>query len=76
MKKLEKFIFSGLPLKKILHPWLSHAQKTFIAMACDSKLHVMILWCVMSMKLNFAKKIAGLEIMALNCGKCSISPNL
>ena len=75
MKKLEKFIFSGLPLKIILHLWLPRAQTTFIAIACDSKVHAMILRHVMSMKLNFAKKIAGLEIMTLNCEKCSISPN-
>ena len=36
-------------------------KQHFIAMACDSKLHAMILWHVMSVKLNIAKKIAGLE---------------
>ena len=41
-------------------------KQHFIAIACDSKLHAMILWNVMSMKLNVAKKIAGLEIITLN----------
>ena len=36
-------------------------KQHFIAMVCNSKLHAMILWCVMSVKLNIAKKIAGLE---------------
>ena len=40
-------------------------KQHFIAMVCDCKLHSMILWCVMSMKLNVAKEIAGLEIMTL-----------
>ena len=31
--------------------------------------HTMILWHVMSMELNIGKKIAGLEIMTLNCKK-------
>ena len=35
--------------------------KHFIDMACDSKLRTMIIWCVMSVKLNITKKIAGLE---------------
>ena len=34
--------------------------KHFVAMTCNSKLHA-ILWHVMSVKLNIAKKIAGLE---------------
>ena len=36
-------------------------KQHFIAMACDSELHAMIIWHVMSVKLNIAKKIAGLE---------------
>ena len=52
---------AALSLKKIPHVWLSHAKTTFIAMACDAKLHAMILWCVISMNLNIANKIAGLE---------------
>ena len=39
-------------------------KQHFIAMACDSELPAMI-WHVMSMKLNIAKKTAGLE-MTLN----------
>ena len=35
-------------------------------MVCDSKLHAIILWCVMSVKLIIGKKIAGLEIMTLD----------
>ena len=38
----------------------------FFAMLCNSKLHAIILWCVISMKLNICQKIAGLEIMTLN----------
>ena len=37
-----------------------------IAMASDSKLHAIILWHVISVKLNIGKKITGLEIMTLN----------
>ena len=39
-------------------------KQHFIAMTC--KLHAMILWRVMSVNLNIAKKIAVLEIMTLN----------
>ena len=42
-------------------------KQHFIAMTC--KLRVMILWHVMSMNLNIAKKIAVLEIMTLNSEK-------
>ena len=38
----------------------------FIAMACDSKSHTIILQHVISMELNIIKKIAGLEIMTWN----------
>ena len=37
-----------------------------IAMASDSKLHAIILWHVISVKLNIGKKITGLKIMKLN----------
>ena len=37
-----------------------------IAMASDSKLHAIILWHVISVKLNIGKKITGLKIMTLN----------
>ena len=40
-------------------------KQHFIAMVCDSKLPAMI-WHGMSMKLNIAKKTAGLEIMTVN----------
>ena len=36
-------------------------KQHFISMACDSKLHAMVTWHVMSLKLNVAKKIVGLE---------------
>ena len=35
-------------------------KQHFIAMACDSNLHAMKLWRVVSVKFNIAKKIAGL----------------
>ena len=35
-------------------------------MMCDSKSHAIILGCVISVKLNIGKKIAGLEILTLN----------
>ena len=38
----------------------------FIAMACDSKSHTIILQHVISMELNIIKKIAGLEITTWN----------
>ena len=41
-------------------------KQHFILMAYDFKLHVMILWHGLSVKLNIAKKIVGLEIMTLN----------
>ena len=44
-----------------------HTRKQhFIAMMCDSKSHTIILGCVISVKLNIGKKIAGLEILTLN----------
>ena len=33
---------------------------------CDSKLHTIILWHVISVKLNIGQKIPGLEITTLN----------
>ena len=36
----------------------------------------MMFWHVMSMKLNIAKKIAGLEIMTLNCENMYYVSNL
>ena len=44
-------------------------------MTCDSKLNV-ILWRVVSVKLNIGKKITRLEIMKLNRKKISMFPNL
>ena len=41
-------------------------KQHFIAMACDSESRAMILWCVMSMKLNIGKKIGGLKMMTLH----------
>ena len=39
--------------------------------------NILLLWCVMSVKLNIGKKKAELEIMTLNCEKkCSMSSNL
>ena len=43
---------------------------------CDSKSSAMMFWHVMSMKLNIAKKIAGLEIMTLNCENMYYVSNL
>ena len=40
------------------------------------RLHALILWCVISMKLNIDQKITGLEIMTLNREKTSMFPNL
>ena len=51
-------------------------KQSFIAMACNSKLHVIILWRVISMKLNIGMEITGFDIMTLNCKKISIFPNL
>ena len=56
-------MISGLSLKKTPHLWLPHAKTTFYL---DLELHVMILWHVMSVKLNIGKKIAGLEMITLN----------
>ena len=43
-------------------------EQHFIAMACDSKLHIQICH-VISVKLNIGKKITGLEIVKWNCKK-------
>ena len=51
-------------------------KQCFTVMACDSKLHAIILWHVISVKLKIGKKITGLEILTLNCKKFSIFPNL
>ena len=40
-------------------------EQHFIAMACDSKLHIQICH-VISVKLNIGKKITGLEIVKWN----------
>ena len=56
-------MISGLSLKKTPHLWLPHAKTTFYL---DLESHVMILWHVMSVKLNIGKKIAGLEMITLN----------
>ena len=44
-------------------------QKSFIAMTCDSKLQTIILWHMISVKLNIGQKIPGLEITTLNLEK-------
>ena len=49
---------AGLSLKKIPHVWLPHAKTTLTP--------VMMLWRMMSVKLNIVKKIEGLEIITLN----------
>ena len=51
-------------------------KQRFTAVACDSKLHTIILWHVTSVKLSIGKKITGLELMTLNCKKTSMFPNL
>ena len=38
-------------------------KQRFIAMAGNSKLHTIVLKCVISMKLNIGKNIAGLQMM-------------
>ena len=50
------------------------SKQHFIVMACDSKLLAIILWHVISAKLNIGKKITGLEIMTLK--KSSMFPDL
>ena len=55
---------TGLSLKKTVHVYLPHAKATFIAMACNSKSHNIILWHVISKKMSIGKKIIGLETMA------------
>lgn len=44
-------------------------KQCFITMTCYSELYAIILWCVISKKLNVGKKITGLEMMMLNCMK-------
>ena len=51
-------------------------KQHFVAMACDSNLHAIILWHVINTLLNIGKKITGLEIMTLNLEKFSMFPNL
>ena len=47
--------------------WVNPLPKQcFIAMVCNSKLHGVILWCVIRVKLNLGKYITGLEIMTFN----------
>ena len=41
-------------------------KQSFIVMACDSKSHAIVLWCVISVKLDIGTKVTGLEIMVLN----------
>ena len=68
---------TGLPLKKTLHVWLRYAKIIcFIVMACDPKLHTIILWRVINLKFNIGKKITGLEIMILNREISSMFLNL
>ena len=40
-------------------------KQRFIAMAGNSELHTIVLRCVISMKLNSGKNIAGLEMITL-----------
>ena len=49
-----------------MHEQACHAKTMYVAMACNSKSHAIILQPVISITLNIGKKIAGLEIMALN----------
>ena len=44
----------------------SSQKQCFIDMVCYPKSHPIILWHVISMKLNTGKEITGLEIMTLN----------
>ena len=42
------------------------AAHRFVAMMCNFNLHTIILWRVISVKLNTGKKITGFELMILN----------
>ena len=44
-------------------------KQRLIAMVRDSELHTIILWIVISMKLDVRKKMAGLETMTWDCEK-------
>ena len=44
-------------------------KQCFIAMACNSKSCTIILWSVISIKLNIGNKMIGLGILALNLEK-------
>ena len=44
-------------------------KQRLIAMVCHSELHTIILWIVISMKLDVGKKMAGLETMTWDCEK-------
>ena len=44
-------------------------KQCFIAMACDSKSYTIILWSVITIKLNIGNKVMGLGILALNLEK-------
>ena len=41
-------------------------KQHFIALACNSELHTIIIWCVISVRLNIGKKITRLEISLTN----------
>ena len=45
------------------------SKQHLIAMACNSKLYVIMLWRVISVKLIIGKKITGLGIITLNHNK-------
>ena len=47
----------------------AHQNNILLLMGHDSKSHAMTLWCVISIKMSIAKKIAGLELMTLNSEK-------
>ena len=50
-------------LGKDWHVRLPHTKpkQCFIAMVCNSKLQALILWSMISVKLNIGKKITGIE---------------
>ena len=61
------FCLHRLVIKK--HCMCGHCipKQHFSAIVCNSKSHAIILWHLISIKLNIGKKITGLEIMTLSC---------
>ena len=58
---------SGQLFFKTPNETLKLKKPHFIAMACSYKSYTIIIWCVISKKLNIGKKIKRLEILIVNC---------